>query len=145
MADRTPWLNSQGFVNVCGQNWSLTTAAGPGIGEGVYAQGVNFLTGETGITAKIATSYLPAIWPVRGTSHGSAPLAKTGQTKSYAKYDDGHYQAGIAWPPGRFQMQGECVTDRLTGGRGWKSRPYEWAAKLAASLGLRQHLEPVRT
>ncbi len=115
VADSTPWLNSQGFVNVWGQYWSSTTAAGPGIDEGLYAQGVNFLTGETGITAKTATSYLPAIWPVRGTSHGSAPLAKTGQTKSYAKYDDGHYQAGIAWPPGRFQVQGECVTDRLTG------------------------------
>ncbi len=31
-----------------------------------------------------------------------APLAKTGQTTSYATEDDGHLQTGVEWPNPRF-------------------------------------------
>ncbi len=66
-------------------------------------------------------------------------LPKTGQTKCYDQDGaeiscpgtgkDGELQAGIVWPDPRFIVEGECVTDKLTGlmwtrsanhgGRGW--------------------------
>jgi hypothetical protein len=114
-ADSTGWLQSQGFINVWGAYWSSTTDLNPDFPNGEMAYAVNLFTGETSIELKNATSYLPAVWPVRGNTSGVAPLWKTGQTTSYANYDDGWYQAGIAWPTPRFEVQGECVTDRLTG------------------------------
>jgi len=45
----------------------------------------------------------------------AAPVQRTGVTKSYAKGDDGEYQAGVAWPTPRFTLEGDCVTDNLTG------------------------------
>jgi len=45
-----------------------------------------------------------------------APLAKTGQTTSYATGDDGDLQKGVAWPGPRFTDNGDgTVTDNLTG------------------------------
>jgi len=46
----------------------------------------------------------------------SAPVAKTGQTTSYAANDDGALQKGVAWPTPRFtdNLNG-TVTDNLTG------------------------------
>ncbi len=115
VANSSDWLESQGFINVWGSQWSSTTFKSTDLPAGTFALAVNFLTGETGITAKTATSYLPAVWPVRGTSQGVTPLWKTGQTSSYAAGDDGASEAGVAWPNGRFVAQGECVTDRMTG------------------------------
>ena len=47
---------------------------------------------------------------------GSAPLAKTGQTTSYAAGDDGDLQKGAAWPDPRFtDHQDGTVTDNRTG------------------------------
>jgi len=46
----------------------------------------------------------------------AAPLAKTGQTTSYAAGDDGYLQSGQAWPTPRFSDNGnQTVTDNLTG------------------------------
>lgn len=45
-----------------------------------------------------------------------APVAKTGQTTSYALFDDGNLQKGVAWPNPRFTDNGNgTVTDNLTG------------------------------
>ena len=53
---------------------------------------------------------------------GPAPVAKTGQTTSYASYDDGDYEAGVEWPNPRFTdpdgttpITGQVVLDQLTG------------------------------
>lgn len=46
----------------------------------------------------------------------SAPVAKTGQTTSYATGDDGDLEKGVAWPSSRFTDNGnDTVTDNLTG------------------------------
>ena len=46
-----------------------------------------------------------------------APVAKTGQTNSYAANDDGALKAGVAWPATRFVIQTDTnvVLDALTG------------------------------
>lgn len=45
-----------------------------------------------------------------------APVARTGQTNSYAAGDDGALQKGVAWPSTRFTDNGNgTVTDNLTG------------------------------
>ena len=47
---------------------------------------------------------------------GPAPVARTGQTASYIKGDDGYYEKGVAWPYPRFRDNGDgTVTDKLTG------------------------------
>ncbi len=44
------------------------------------------------------------------------PIAKTGQTTSYATGDDGNLQKGATWPNPRFTENGDgTVTDNLTG------------------------------
>jgi len=45
-----------------------------------------------------------------------APVAKTGQTTSYAPGDDGDLEQGVTWPHPRFTNNGDgTVTDNLTG------------------------------
>ncbi|UCE55232.1 MAG: hypothetical protein JSV31_07260 [Desulfobacterales bacterium] len=45
-----------------------------------------------------------------------APVAKTGQTDSYADCDDGDLEKGIVWPVPRFtDNEDGTVTDNLTG------------------------------
>jgi hypothetical protein len=45
-----------------------------------------------------------------------APVPKTGLTISYADYDDGYYEKGVAWPIPRFTDNNNgTVTDNLTG------------------------------
>ncbi|MEO5367843.1 MAG: DUF1566 domain-containing protein [Magnetococcus sp. WYHC-3] len=47
---------------------------------------------------------------------GYAPVARTGQTVSYAAGDDGDLQKGVAWPDPRFDDHGDgTITDNLTG------------------------------
>jgi len=45
----------------------------------------------------------------------AAPVPQTGVTKSCTPGDDGTYQAGVPWPDPRFTVDGDCVTDNLTG------------------------------
>ena len=58
-------------------------------------------------------------WAVRDgdvVSAPPAPVAKTGQTTSYATGDDGDYEKGVASPSPRFIDNGDStVTDNLTG------------------------------
>jgi hypothetical protein len=44
-----------------------------------------------------------------------APVPKTGQTTSYADYDDGYYEKGVSWPNPRFTKSNGTVTGNLTG------------------------------
>ena len=47
---------------------------------------------------------------------GPAPVAKTGQTTSYATGDDGDLEKGVTWPNPRFTDNGDgTVNDNLTG------------------------------
>ncbi len=56
---------------------------------------------------------------------GVVNLPQTGQTKCYdwagveigcaGTGQDGEIRAGVAWPNPRFTVDGECVTDNLTG------------------------------
>lgn len=44
------------------------------------------------------------------------PIFKTGQTTSYADYDDGYYQSGVSWPSTRFTAVGtDAIKDEMTG------------------------------
>jgi hypothetical protein len=52
----------------------------------------------------------------KGCPLSPAPVAKTGQTTSYAPGDDGDLQKGVAWPNPRFtDNEDGTVTDNLTG------------------------------
>ncbi|MBI5192345.1 MAG: DUF1566 domain-containing protein [Nitrospirae bacterium] len=63
--------------------------------------------------------------PVFVLAAGTVDLPKTGQTTCYDWYgaviacsgtgQDGDVQAGVAWPSPRFTVNGDCVTDNLTG------------------------------
>ncbi|MBI5195097.1 MAG: hypothetical protein HZA10_02105, partial [Nitrospirae bacterium] len=55
---------------------------------------------------------------------GTTNLPQTGQTKCYALWSeiscagtgqDGEILSGVAWPNPRFSVNGDCVTDNLTG------------------------------
>jgi hypothetical protein len=50
---------------------------------------------------------------------GTAPVARTGWTNSFAEFDDGYYRAGEPWPQPRFVVgigvATNVVTDKLTG------------------------------
>ena len=58
-------------------------------------------------------------------SQNTVQLPATGQTKCYAENggavtcagtgQDGEYRMGLAWPNPRFEVNGDCVTDNLTG------------------------------
>ncbi len=53
---------------------------------------------------------------IQTTAAVGAPVAKTGQTTSYATGDDGDLQKGVAWPNPRFTDNGNgTVRDNLTG------------------------------
>jgi len=104
------WLNYfQGINNV--QNyyyWSSTTRAGTPDAAWVFEMWLDFL-GFIGKTNPVFA------WPVRGTTAPPAQLWRTGQTTTYSTGDDGDLQKGVAWPSPRFTVNGDCVTDNLTG------------------------------
>jgi uncharacterized repeat protein (TIGR01451 family)/CSLREA domain-containing protein len=119
--DQRTWLASQGFTLTPWYYWwSSTTGA-----SSIAATWVLGLDGTDGFYQKTNSSGT-TLWPVRGSSAGSpAPLPKTGQIRcwnsSYSEIpcsgtgQDGDHRAGIEWPSPRFEVAGECVTDRLTG------------------------------
>jgi hypothetical protein len=63
---------------------------------------------------------------------GLVHLPRTGQTSIYATSDDGDIQAGAVWPDPRFTVNGDCVTDNLTGLMWGKisSNTMSWASAL---------------
>jgi hypothetical protein len=118
-ANTSTWLIGQGFINVDMKSscyWSSSTFAGSAdlgwkVGEAVFWDPKDYNT---------------YVWPVRaGQSGGVVYLPNTGQTKCYNEAgteiactntgQDGDIQAGVAWPDPRFTVNGECVTDNLTG------------------------------
>jgi len=83
---------------------------------------------NSGAAASPSTFKEPTVGPGTGTMHTlneiynltrqriPAPVARTGQTTSYAAGDDGNLQKGVAWPDPRFTDNGDgTVTDNLTG------------------------------
>jgi len=109
------WLNTQGFTNVQGSNfsdyWSGTTIH-------YYmtkAWYVNMRRGHVFYGSKNVWSS-PHIWPVRGGQAAPAQTWQTNQTTVYEPGDDGDIQAGAEWHSPRFVDNGDgTVTDNLTG------------------------------
>jgi hypothetical protein len=116
--DLAKWLRGKGFANVQADSyWSSTAYADlPG-----SAMGVNMVFGHINVVGG------GSLWPVRAGQLGSSPnsfllLPSTGQTTSHERGDDGDLMRGVAWPTPRFSVEGECVTDSLTGLM-WVRRP----------------------
>ncbi len=88
------------IFGVAGKTEVVDTTTGTGAATGdIVAGKIAFVNGAT----------------VSGTAK-PAPVAKTGQTTSYAAGDDGALQKGVAWPNPRFTDNGNgTVTDNLTG------------------------------
>lgn len=133
-SDPSAWLNTQGFSNVQPDRyWSSNTYAG----ATTDAWNVGMHNGL--IYPSTKTYYYFYAWPVRSAQAGLISLPKTGQTISYAAGDDGDLEAGTAWPGPRFTVNGDCVTDELTG-LIWMRSPdtawYDWQAALDSANGL---------
>ncbi len=104
------WLNTRGFYNAQSDYyWSSTTRAyGSTLAlivhmwynyvDDYYKDSINFF-----------------VWPVRSGQSSTVQLPKTGQTVSYQAGDDGDLEKGVTWPNPRFSVNGNCVTDNLTG------------------------------
>jgi len=107
------WLNAQGFTNVQQDRyWSSTTRAE----YTEYAWVVDMCDGFVYYYDKTYNGYY--VWPVRtGQQPGNSAISlpKTGQTVTYRSGDDGDLKRDVAWPEPRFTVNGECVTDNLTG------------------------------
>jgi hypothetical protein len=69
-----------------------------------------------------------------GTTSAPFPVAKTGQTTSYATGDDGALQKGAAWPSPRFTASNGAVTDNLTGLVWLRNANCDGAKQWAAAL-----------
>jgi hypothetical protein len=103
------WLLDQGFVVVRdAYYWTSTTRAS----ATHHAYVVNLSDSTVVTTGKQA--HLP-LWPVRGSSNGSAQVWRTGQSESYTAGDDGDLETGAAWPVPRFTDNADgTITDHLT-------------------------------
>ncbi|MFV1950570.1 MAG: DUF1566 domain-containing protein [Nitrospinota bacterium] len=101
------------FTNVVPyQYWSSTSHAG----LDNHAWRVNMWDGYTSGMHKVYNAYPAMVWPVRGKTGSIVKLPVTGQTKSYAKGDDGSLKMGAKVPNTRFKDNKDgTVTDNLTG------------------------------
>jgi hypothetical protein len=131
------WLNSSGFANVQPLWYWTSTTLAP---DTTYAWGVYFVGGGANIHLKTDSNY---VWPVRtgGLANPVIPLAKTGQTTSYASRDDGGLEMGVSLPAPRFTDNKDgTATDSLTGLTWLKNanclgaRPWSIALVLANGL-----------
>jgi hypothetical protein len=95
---------------------------------------------------KVEKDYSYAAGQKTGTLEAGAGggVPKTGQTTSYADYDDGYYQKGYPKTGNRFTNNGDgTITDNATGLE-WVANPtaagvgdsYAWADAIAACEGL---------
>jgi len=121
--DTALWLETYGFrfrTDINPIYWSSTSSANLPL---INAWNVSMIDGSV-IAESKDTTYL--IWPVRGTSNPSTnpppgQIPETGQTESYASYDDAYFaitpglNVGVPWPAPRFTDSTDCVTDNLTG------------------------------
>ncbi len=118
-ANAATWLISQGFTNVqTDGHWSSTTFSNLVSAFMLYM--------NAGLMHDYPKDYSFYVWPLRGTSSGTAQVWKTGETSCYdasgnvvacaATGQDGEIQAGVAWPNPRFTDNGDqTITDNLTG------------------------------
>mgnify|MGYP001616241930 CR=1 FL=1 len=108
-SDTAAWLNTQGFYNVQSYNYWSSTSTYYTFGAWVVGMGY-------GHVSYFGKGYNPYVWPVRSGELGwVVSLPKTGQTISYYTGDDGDLERGVAWSNPRFSVNGDCVTDNLTG------------------------------
>lgn len=113
-----------------------------------YYNAFNLATVDTDLTAANIKSGV-SIFGVAGTDAGSGgtfsapfPVAKTGQTTSYASGDDGALQKGVAWPNPRFTDNSNgTVTDNLTGLVWLKNAGCSGGMTWAAAMGWAMALE----
>jgi uncharacterized repeat protein (TIGR01451 family) len=144
--DHRPWWNSQGFTMTTNYRWWSSMTQPNGLGQAFTLSAVSSTSG----VSKTAVSGT-AVWPVRGGPEGGAvQLPATGQERCWdASYvevpcagtgQDGDHRAGAAWPSPRFEIDGDCVTDRLTGLTWTKDiNPFgtrSWYGALDDALGL---------
>ena len=108
------------FGTIYNEAWSSTTF----LGAPTSAWTLPFNSGYDQQRPKGSPSAYYVL-PVRGPdTPGPAPVWKTGQTTCWdgsgnpvdpcAGGQDGHVQAGVAWPAPRFTVDGDCVIDNLT-------------------------------
>ena len=121
VADHRPWWASQGFTMTTNFWWWSSTNIPNGLSSVHTLSVFAVISGRN----KLAVTG-GAVWPVRGGPTGGAvQLPATGQVRCWnASYSevpcagtgqDGDHRAGAAWPSPRFEVSGDCVTDRLTG------------------------------
>ena len=123
----TSWLESQGFTDLSWNStyWTSTPCNTPNATYDVLAWSVTLGDGQVRQEKQIYSLY---VLPVRGATTIPSQLGQTGQKRCYRFYtyplqeipcpgtgQDGDLQEGAAWPAPRFTVNGECVTDNLTG------------------------------
>jgi hypothetical protein len=120
------WMASQGFAVLSwGFYWTSTPYVPPYPGYDVYAWSVFLVDGQVEPTKEV---YSLHTLPVRGVAMLPAQVWQTGLKRCYEDYtyplkeisctgtgQDGELQQGAEWPSPRFGVNGECVTDNLTG------------------------------
>lgn len=109
-ANPADWLNSQEFSGVQNTHYWMSTTCRP-LTERSWV--VYMFTGYFDFFPK---TFDRPVFAVRDSgSPGVISLPRTGQTVSHTDYDDGYYEAGVAWPTPRFADNGNgTITDNLT-------------------------------
>lgn len=138
---RSGTMPNIGAQNITPGTSSQTISAG-------YHNGAGQVAGDADLTAANIKSGV-SIFGVAGTYAGSGgttpapfPVAKTGQTTSYASGDDGALQKGAAWPSPRFTDNSNgTVTDNLTGLVWLKNASCSGGMTWAAAMGWATALE----
>jgi uncharacterized repeat protein (TIGR01451 family) len=145
--EQRPWWSAQGFAATTNYRWWSSTTLPSSLGG---AQTLSAFASFSDF-GKLAVSGT-AVWPVRGgdLGDGAVQLPETGQVRcwddTYAEVpcagtgQDGDHRAGAEWPTPRFEVSGDCVTDRLTG-LTWSrdANPFgfrSWQHALEDALGL---------
>jgi hypothetical protein len=111
-SDTGEWLMTQGFTNINLFDWYWSSTTRSDAGRVAWIVDMYGCSVYDGGNKDYDQRY---VWPVRGESTGSAQLWQTGQVVSYRTRDDGDLRKGASWPVPRFTVDGECVTDDLTG------------------------------
>lgn len=131
------WTSTQANFNQYYPNYVWVVDFGTGLVD--VSTTLNWLDYNTKVSYPTTLSF----WPVRGAGTGSTPVARTGQTLSYAAGDDGALQAGVSWPSPRFTASGDCISDNLTGlmwsrNANLPGQPMQWEDALAYVKELNQ-------
>lgn len=143
------WAAGAEITGTAAAGGSVTGAVGAlviAIPDGMYTGSKTATAADTNLAGgNIATNM--AIFGVTGTfnTNMQARTGKTGQTISYAPYDNGWWSSnvGVAWPSPRFTLQADTnfVVDNLTGWMWMRDANMagvdkNWAAAVAYCYGL---------